>query len=453
MKRLATLLFLISLLSLGAWAQQNYIAPTVYSTNATTGIGWTAGTVNNGGHPVSVAAGTSTVTLSEASCAPPSYTGCNFVYANSSGTVAVTTSVATAAASGNTLLAYIETGATTITQIVYPWQSGTIWTGTPLGVLPNIVSLNITAGPATGAGTAMNTFTDTAGNTGTGAVLNITTGIGSAAGSASNTGVLTVAPAAQASGTSPSAGNSALTVIAGAGGAQSGTTSGGGNGGTITETGGVGGIGGSSSGTAGTGGAVTFSGGAGGAGPITGGTGGAATLAAGAGGNGSSAGGSGGNTILKAGAAGTGGTGVAGKVQVEDAADNTKIFALATSGLTTGTTVNATLPAMVAGTNAGGLPVVISCGSTGSGNQTCSAAAATVKTTIIDGESTLSSNAAVITFPNSFAYTSTTSYFCVANDVTTRANPVQMVPTSGATATITNTTGATDVIQWICVGN
>jgi hypothetical protein len=41
----------------------------------------------------------------------------------------------------------------------------------------------------------------------------------------------------------------------------------------------------------------------------------------------------------------------------------------------------------------------------------------------------------------------------VANDVTTRANVVQMIPASGAsTATITNTTGGSDVIQWICVG-
>jgi hypothetical protein len=54
-------------------------------------------------------------------------------------------------------------------------------------------------------------------------------------------------------------------------------------------------------------------------------------------------------------------------------------------------------------------------------------------------------------FPNTF--TSTTSYFCVANDVTTRANPVQMVPASATTATITNTTGGSDVIQWVCVGN
>jgi hypothetical protein len=99
----------------------------------------------------------------------------------------------------------------------------------------------------------------------------------------------------------------------------------------------------------------------------------------------------------------------------------------------------------------GGLPPVLSCGSTGTGNQTCSPAAVNGKQQIYVGQSTLASNVATITFPNTF--TSTTSFFCVANDVTTRANPVQMVPASATTATITNTTGASDVIQWVCVGN
>lgn len=148
---------------------------------------------------------------------------------------------------------------------------------------------------------------------------------------------------------------------------------------------------------------------------------------------------------------------------VVDQTDATKQLAFQASGATTGTktilasataaNTTLTLPQALAGTNAGGIPVVISCGSTGVGNQTCTAAAANVKTTIVVGESTLSTNAAVITFPNSFSYTSTTSFFCVANDVTTRANPVQAVPTSGASFTLTNTTGGSDVIQWMCAGN
>lgn len=101
-------------------------------------------------------------------------------------------------------------------------------------------------------------------------------------------------------------------------------------------------------------------------------------------------------------------------------------------------------------TATGGLPVVLDCGATGSGNQTCAPVAATALTKVYAGSSTLAASSAVITFPTAFA--ATTSYQCVANDITTRANPVQMLSTSASTATITNTTGATDVINWICVG-
>lgn len=101
-------------------------------------------------------------------------------------------------------------------------------------------------------------------------------------------------------------------------------------------------------------------------------------------------------------------------------------------------------------TRTGGIPVLVECGATGVGNQACSPTAAAATTKLYAGQSTLSSNAAVITFPTAFA--ATTSYRCVANDITTRANPVEMISTSTTTATITNTTGASDVINWICVG-
>lgn len=101
-------------------------------------------------------------------------------------------------------------------------------------------------------------------------------------------------------------------------------------------------------------------------------------------------------------------------------------------------------------TTSGGIPIVLDCGATGTGDQTCAPATAAVTTKIYAGQSTLASNAAIITFPTAFA--ATTSYRCVADDITTRANPVQMLSTTVSTATITNTTGASDVINWICVG-
>lgn len=126
MKKVLLTILLVAAMALGASAQTTFLPPTV---TAGTGanISWTAGTVNNGGHPVAIAAGTGTVTLNKTDCSSPGFANCNFVIANSSGTVSVTTSVATATASGNSLLALIETGASTTTQVVYPWQSGTLW--------------------------------------------------------------------------------------------------------------------------------------------------------------------------------------------------------------------------------------------------------------------------------------------------------------------------------------
>lgn len=135
-KTLLKLFATIALLSGFSFAQVNYLPPTVISGNATTGLIVTAGTVNNGGHPVAVAAvavGTLTVALNKTDCSAPAFALCNFVVANSSGTVSVTSSLATANAAGNTILALIETGGVTITQIVYPWQASVAYMGAAYG--------------------------------------------------------------------------------------------------------------------------------------------------------------------------------------------------------------------------------------------------------------------------------------------------------------------------------
>lgn len=98
---------------------------------------------------------------------------------------------------------------------------------------------------------------------------------------------------------------------------------------------------------------------------------------------------------------------------------------------------------------AAGAQQVSFCGAT-TGDAACANTAAQT-TRIIGGIATLASNAAVIS-GISPAFTSTTSFACVANDTTTRANVVQAVNTSTSSITITNTTGASDVISWVCVG-
>ena len=98
----------------------------------------------------------------------------------------------------------------------------------------------------------------------------------------------------------------------------------------------------------------------------------------------------------------------------------------------------------------GGLPVVIYCGATSGATANCANTATGATAKVYAGVATLSSNASVITISPGF--TATGDYSCTGNDVTTRANPVQVVPTSATTFTITNTTGASDVVNWTCVG-
>lgn len=96
-----------------------------------------------------------------------------------------------------------------------------------------------------------------------------------------------------------------------------------------------------------------------------------------------------------------------------------------------------------------GVPAIIACGATSGGTANC-ANTFVVTPKIYYDSATLASNASVITLSPGF--TSTTTAVCTASDITTRANVVQCVVTNGTTLTITNTTGATDVISYIAVG-
>lgn len=97
-----------------------------------------------------------------------------------------------------------------------------------------------------------------------------------------------------------------------------------------------------------------------------------------------------------------------------------------------------------------GLGAVTSCG-TVAANGACANTAPTKAAHTIVGIATLTGSTSTIT-GLSPAFTSSSTYYCVANDITTRANPVQAVPASGTTVTFTNTTGATDNISFQCTG-
>lgn len=133
-----SLALLMSLLPLAMptplMAQANLRVPSVTGTGLLA-FKYTAGVVNNGGHAVTIAAGTGSATASQNDCAAPTYTACYFVYTNSSGTVAGSTAKATVGAAGNVLLALIETDGTHITRIVAPQQNGTVNTQAPLATI------------------------------------------------------------------------------------------------------------------------------------------------------------------------------------------------------------------------------------------------------------------------------------------------------------------------------
>lgn len=98
----------------------------------------------------------------------------------------------------------------------------------------------------------------------------------------------------------------------------------------------------------------------------------------------------------------------------------------------------------------GGIPILIACGTTSGATANCANTNVGATAKIYFGKATLASNASTITLSPGF--TSTSTFYCEGNDVTTRANPVQVVPASATTITITDTTGATDGIQWVCQG-
>lgn len=85
------------------------------------------------------------------------------------------------------------------------------------------------------------------------------------------------------------------------------------------------------------------------------------------------------------------------------------------------------------------------CGTT----TTCSATAL-ASAALVMGKVTLSGGTATVTGFNP-GFTSTSSYVCFTNDITTIANPSKAVPATATSITVTGT--GTDVINYICGGN
>lgn len=99
-----------------------------------------------------------------------------------------------------------------------------------------------------------------------------------------------------------------------------------------------------------------------------------------------------------------------------------------------------------------GLPILLDCGAT-TGSAACAATATSTTAIVYIGRATLTSNSAPITF--SPAFTSSGTVQCIGSDITTRSNPVTIIPSSGSVVSINNGTsggGAADVVQYTCIG-
>lgn len=107
--------------------------------------------------------------------------------------------------------------------------------------------------------------------------------------------------------------------------------------------------------------------------------------------------------------------------------------------------VTSTLPAV-----SSGITAAYFCGPT-TGAATCANTATGGTARVIAGIATLASNSAVIS-GISPAFTSTTTFACTSNDQTTIGNPTKVLNTSSSSITVSNTTGASDVISYVCVG-
>lgn len=89
-------------------------------------VSWNSGQIYVGNGTVPIAPGSVTLTASKTTCARANIVAatdsCNYIYSNSSGTIAVATAIATAISGGNSLLALAVTSSTGVTSLQPPYS-------------------------------------------------------------------------------------------------------------------------------------------------------------------------------------------------------------------------------------------------------------------------------------------------------------------------------------------
>jgi hypothetical protein len=153
----------------GAYSYQQFLGPFFnspffsFSPNSLV-VTWSAGQIYVGNGLVPIAQGSVSLTASKTTCARANIVAaadsCNYIFANSSGTVSATTAIATAVSGGNSLLAMAVTSSTGVTSLQAPYQD----TSGANGIFSGAFQLTVNNTPAATSAsiqTAAQTFTYT----------------------------------------------------------------------------------------------------------------------------------------------------------------------------------------------------------------------------------------------------------------------------------------------------
>lgn len=103
----------------------NFQSPWITYSTSSLVVSWNTGIIYTPNGQINIVPGSLTLTASASSCgraAGGGFTSCDFIYSNSSGTMATTQALATASAPGNSILAYVTTSSSGVITLVTPYM-------------------------------------------------------------------------------------------------------------------------------------------------------------------------------------------------------------------------------------------------------------------------------------------------------------------------------------------
>ena len=154
----------------GAYSYQQFLGPFFTQPNLTFSpnslvVTFSAGQVYIGNGAIPVAQGSVTLTASKTTCSRANIIAgtdsCNYIFANSAGTVSATTAIATAISGGNSVLAVAVTSAAGVTSLQAPYQDNSVGAGLATSGVFLMTVNNTPAATSAAIQTVAQTFTYT----------------------------------------------------------------------------------------------------------------------------------------------------------------------------------------------------------------------------------------------------------------------------------------------------